>query len=206
MNLNSEKEEDPPEPAATCIQVNLLGVYYTTLLAIHYMGQSESPIESSIESNEIEPLTESNEKEPIAEPSIEIKERGAGKIDPEQSDKSNISSPDQPAAEHPKSIILVCSLAGYHCVPGAVEYTVSKYGVRGLLKSLRSKTRAANLRLNTIAPTYIETPLLSPDMVTGLKSTGVQFAEAKTAVDAMMILAIHNDIHGCHPSLSFLSL
>ena len=160
------------------------------------MGRSESPAESSIESNEIEPLTESNGKEPTAEPSTEFEEIGARSIEPKQ---------DQPPAEYPKSIPLVCSLAGYHCVPSAVEYTISNYGVRGLPKSMRSETRAAKLRLNVIAPTWIETPLLSPDLVTWLKSTGVQFADVKTAVDAIMVLATHNDIHG-RPSISFLSL
>ena len=176
-----------------------------TLLAIHYMGQTGPPTESSIESNEIEPLADSNGKEPTAEPSAEIKEIGAKNIEPEQSEKSKISSPDQPPVEHSKSITLVCSLAGYHCIPSAVEYTISKYGVRGLIKSIRSETRAAKLRLNVIVPTWIETPLLPPDLVTWLKSIGVQFADGKTAVDAIMVLATHNDIHG-RPSVSFLSL
>lgn len=95
-----------------------------------------------------------------------------------------------------KSLILVGSLAGYHAIPQAPEYTASKYGVRGILKSMRTETEAVGLRLNTIAPTYIDTPLLAEEELKALKAGGVQFAEVQTAVNAVMVLSTHNGIHG----------
>lgn len=95
-----------------------------------------------------------------------------------------------------KSIILVGSLAGYHSVPDRVEYTISKYGVRGILKSLRTDIEEAGLRLNIIAPTFISTPILPRDLEESLRDRGIQFAEVETAVNAMMVLATHRGIHG----------
>jgi NAD(P)-dependent dehydrogenase (short-subunit alcohol dehydrogenase family) len=51
-----------------------------------------------------------------------------------------------------KSIVLIASLAGYCGAEGSVEYTCSKYGIRGLLRGLRKHLAALNVRLNAVAP------------------------------------------------------
>lgn len=95
-----------------------------------------------------------------------------------------------------KSIILVGSLAGYFGLAKGVEYTVSKYGVRAILRSSRTETEAVGVRLNAIAPTYINTPLIGGEITQQMKDAGVQFADIQTAIDAVMILASHEGIHG----------
>jgi 3alpha(or 20beta)-hydroxysteroid dehydrogenase len=49
----------------------------------------------------------------------------------------------------------VAGLTGYH----GVAYTVSKWGVRGLSRVASAELGPRNIRVNTIFPGYIETPM-----------------------------------------------
>src|SRR6187402_2603874 len=51
-----------------------------------------------------------------------------------------------------QNLIFTGSMAGYIDVPGAPQYTASKYALRGLLKSLRRSELQYNIRVNYIAP------------------------------------------------------
>ena len=58
-----------------------------------------------------------------------------------------------------KSLILVLSLAGYTDSPSNTGYAASKYGVRGIFRSIRSRAHLMNARVNNIAPGYVWTPM-----------------------------------------------
>ena len=53
-----------------------------------------------------------------------------------------------------KALVLVASLAAYVDYPGHTQYVVSKFGVRGLFRSLRAKGRKEEVgtRVNLVAP------------------------------------------------------
>ena len=51
-----------------------------------------------------------------------------------------------------KSIVLIASLAGYCGAEGSVEYTTTKFGVRGLLRGLRKQLAGLGVRLNAVSP------------------------------------------------------
>lgn len=51
-----------------------------------------------------------------------------------------------------KSIVLIASLAGYCGAEGSVEYTTTKFGVRGLLRGLRKHLAGLGVRLNAVSP------------------------------------------------------
>jgi NAD(P)-dependent dehydrogenase (short-subunit alcohol dehydrogenase family) len=54
-----------------------------------------------------------------------------------------------------QNLILQGSLAGYLDLPGALQYSASKYGLRGVLKDLRRTEHQYNVRVNYIAPWFV---------------------------------------------------
>ena len=58
-------------------------------------------------------------------------------------------------------IILFSSVAALQPTPGAIAYSASKGGVNTLAKGLASETARHNIRVNVIAPGYIDTPMLA---------------------------------------------
>jgi len=72
-----------------------------------------------------------------------------------------------------KSLIFVSSLAGYIDYPGHSLYNAGKFGVRGLFRSIRSKTKDMGVRSNLLAPWYIKTPMTA-DLRKHLKSQGIE--------------------------------
>jgi len=57
------------------------------------------------------------------------------------------------------SIILVSSAAGLRGVPLMLPYVVSKHGVVGLMRALANELGPANIRVNSIHPGGVETPM-----------------------------------------------
>jgi 5'-hydroxyaverantin dehydrogenase len=72
-----------------------------------------------------------------------------------------------------KSLIFISSLAGYIDYPGHSLYNAGKFGVRGLFRSIRSKTKDMGVRSNLLAPWYIKTPMTA-DLRKHLKSQGIE--------------------------------
>lgn len=56
-------------------------------------------------------------------------------------------------------IVGVGSLAGYRGLPGSAAYCASKAGMAALLESLRIELRRHNVRVTTICPGFVKTPL-----------------------------------------------
>jgi len=64
---------------------------------------------------------------------------------------------DQPGGGH---ILNVVSLAGISIVPGAAAYAASKWGIRGYTLTVAAELRDTNVRVTSICPDAVETPLL----------------------------------------------
>lgn len=58
------------------------------------------------------------------------------------------------------SIILTSSLSGLMGVAGVSAYTTSKHAVLGILRSVSKETAAAGVRINAIAPGYVDTQMV----------------------------------------------
>ena len=101
-----ETDPTPAEPAHKAIDVNLIGEYISTYLALHYFRL-----------------------------------------------------PSKSGQSFKKSLVLISSLTGYMDLPYNTGYATSKYGVRGLFRSIRSQANKVNARVNNIAPGYVLTPL-----------------------------------------------
>ncbi|KAJ9655043.1 hypothetical protein H2198_005983 [Neophaeococcomyces mojaviensis] len=148
-------DNDPVSPVTKAIEVNLLGEYMSTSLALHY-----------------------------------FRLQGSG--------TPNIQGP-QPK----KSLVLVSSMTGYIDLPYNTDYSVSKYGIRGLFRSIRSQAHRVNARVNNLLPGYILTPLTKkvhqindpnePSKATGYK---LPWASIDYVVDACGRCAVDDSVDG----------
>ncbi len=62
------------------------------------------------------------------------------------------------------SIILISSAAGLKVQPFMVHYTTSKFAVRGMAKAFATELAKDNVRVNSVHPTGVVTPMGSGDM------------------------------------------
>ncbi|KAK5444212.1 hypothetical protein LTS15_010565 [Exophiala xenobiotica] len=99
-------------------------------------------------------------------------------------------------ASRDRCLILKCSLAGYIDVPGSIQYNTSKYGVRGVMRCLRRTSWQEAIRVNLVAPCYIQTPILPPKVQEYLIGNGVGFALVEDCCRAMLLIASDKSING----------
>lgn len=95
----------------------------------------------------------------------------------------------------PKAIVLTASLAGYCGAEGSVEYTATKFGVRGILRGFRKQMASLGVRLNAISPFYVDTPMTSFAMPV-LRQAGIPVSTVEHVVEAAARLATDDDAWG----------
>ncbi|TVY51496.1 5'-hydroxyaverantin dehydrogenase [Lachnellula cervina] len=95
-----------------------------------------------------------------------------------------------------RCLIIKGSLAGFLDQPGSPQYNASKFGGRGLMRSLRQTSWQQGIRVNYIAPWYIKTPIMSEAVVNHVLSKGVLFALLEDACKAVLRVASDKSING----------
>ncbi len=73
--------------------------------------------------------------------------------------KSSAASPAQRQQQRPLRLVGLASVAGIRGLPGAGAYSASKAAVISYCESLRVELRSYGIRVVTIAPGYIDTPM-----------------------------------------------
>jgi len=58
------------------------------------------------------------------------------------------------------SILFISSVAAFLGLPSVVAYSAAKAGMTGMMRSMASELGGAGIRVNAIAPGFIETPML----------------------------------------------
>ncbi|OJD16863.1 hypothetical protein AJ78_03007 [Emergomyces pasteurianus Ep9510] len=95
-----------------------------------------------------------------------------------------------------RCLILISSIAGYLDLPGSATYSMSKFGVRALMRSLRRNAWVDSIRVNLVAPGYIITPAYTEEIIAFFKSKGVEFASEDDACKAVMRIASDTTVNG----------
>ncbi|EXJ65481.1 hypothetical protein A1O7_01822 [Cladophialophora yegresii CBS 114405] len=93
-------------------------------------------------------------------------------------------------------LVLQGSLAGYLDLAGAVQYIASKFGLRGILRSLRRTEHVHNIRVNYIGPWFVETKILSKPVVQHLTGQGISFATVEDAAQCLMRIVSDPSVNG----------
>jgi SDR family mycofactocin-dependent oxidoreductase len=92
------------------------------------------------------------------------------------------------------SIILVSSIAGLRGLLGVAHYTAAKHGVVGLMRSLANELAPHGIRVNSVHPTNVDTPLIQNAAVASAfrpdldrEPTREEFAEAARSMNMLDI-------------------
>lgn len=91
------------------------------------------------------------------------------------------------------SMILTSSIAGLRGLVGVAHYTAAKHGVVGLMRSLAQELAPHGIRVNSVHPTNVDTPMIQNDMVRGSfrpdleHPTREEFAEAARTMNMLAI-------------------
>jgi 5'-hydroxyaverantin dehydrogenase len=136
----------PPQPGFSCLDVNLLAVYNTCYLALHYFRL-----------------------------------------------------PRVDATTFTPSIVLIASLAGYIGYPSSATYSMSKFGIRGLLYSIRDRALRSSIRINLVAPWYVDTNITKqPDFLVENRAVLeiIGFASMDRVVNAVVRFGVDQTLFG----------
>jgi NAD(P)-dependent dehydrogenase (short-subunit alcohol dehydrogenase family) len=63
------------------------------------------------------------------------------------------------------SVILVSSIAGMRGLVGVAHYTAAKHGVVGLMRTLANELAPHGIRVNSVHPTNVDTPMIQNEAV-----------------------------------------
>src|SRR3569833_2874269 len=170
--------DDPPEPHYRVLDVNLTGLMHTAHLALFWLPRNGGILTTT-----------------TANPAA-----AGGKADGEEESGSNTAAAAAAAQANPahyprdRHILLVGSVAGLIPLPGAVQYAVSKHGVTGLFRTLRSTAWLYGIRINMLCPYFVDTPILSKSALLMLAGGGL--ATVDDVVDAAPRLMADGSIRG----------
>ena len=91
------------------------------------------------------------------------------------------------------SMILISSIAGLRGLVGVAHYTSAKHGVVGLMRTLANELAPHNIRVNSVHPTNVDTPMIQNDNVRGAFRPDLEhvsreeFAEAACSMNMLPI-------------------
>lgn len=68
--------------------------------------------------------------------------------------------PSMKAAGRGGSIVITSSIAGLRGLPNIAHYTAAKHGVVGLMKAMASELAEHMIRVNTVNPIHVDTPMI----------------------------------------------
>lgn len=94
-----------------------------------------------------------------------------------------------------KSVTFITSATAYMSMPSSVCYGASKFGTRGLFRTAREPLATLGIRVNSIAPWNMDTPM-SADIKEAISSMGIGFTAVMKTVNVALSLMINQDVAG----------
>ncbi|KAJ5494438.1 Short-chain dehydrogenase/reductase SDR [Penicillium fimorum] len=95
-----------------------------------------------------------------------------------------------------RCFIMTGSMVAYIDSPGNWEYTATKYGLRGFMKTVRRNSWEQGIRINYVAPCWIKSAIRTKEYEAWLIERGVEFGEQADCAGAMMRIACDKSING----------
>ncbi|KAI5207183.1 hypothetical protein E4T38_03343 [Aureobasidium subglaciale] len=95
-----------------------------------------------------------------------------------------------------RCLILKSSMAGFIDWPKALQYPASKAAVRMIMKCLRRTVWKDGIRVNVVAPAFVDTGIIPEPFKSKLIAAGMQFASIDDAVKAVLRISCDPTIHG----------
>lgn len=86
-------------------------------------------------------------------------------------------------------------------VKGNWEYTATKHGLRGFMKTVRRSSWEQGIRINYVAPCWIKSAIRTKEYETWLIENGIEFGEQADCAGAMMRIACDKSINGKNQSI-----
>jgi NAD(P)-dependent dehydrogenase (short-subunit alcohol dehydrogenase family) len=83
------------------------------------------------------------------------------------------------------SIVLTSSIAGLVAFANLAHYTAAKHGVTGLMRTLAVELAPHRIRVNSLHPTTVDTPMIANEAIWGLFLGGVPGATREMAATGM---------------------
>lgn len=109
------------------------------------------------------------------------------------------SSPTNTALGFRKCLVVISSLAGYLEI--SADYTATKWAVRGLFRSTRSKMEDLGHRINLVAPWVMDTPM-AENLADLCRKRGFPVGDAHDVAKAVLRCAADDSISGKKVELS----
>ncbi|KAI9148727.1 hypothetical protein HJFPF1_10769 [Paramyrothecium foliicola] len=105
----------------------------------------------------------------------------------------------QPVAEdRDRCFIITGSMVAWIDSPGNWEYTATKYGLRGFMRTVRRSSHDQSIRINYVAPCWIKSAIRTAEYEKWLIDRGIQFGESKDIASCMLKIATDKSINGIH--------
>ncbi|KAJ5952832.1 uncharacterized protein N7479_011245 [Penicillium vulpinum] len=95
-----------------------------------------------------------------------------------------------------RCFIITGSMVAWIDSPANWQYTSTKYGLRGLMRTARRNSHEQGIRINYVAPCYIKSAIRSAAYEAQLMAKGVEFAPPEDVAICMMKLATDRTING----------
>lgn len=91
------------------------------------------------------------------------------------------------------SVVLMSSIAGIRALLNEVHYVASKHGVTGMARALANELGPHNIRVNSVHPTYVRTPMMENEKMLGVFRPDLAeptFADVELAFRDMHVLPV----------------
>ncbi|WAO97388.1 Hypothetical protein NCS54_01511500 [Fusarium falciforme] len=95
-----------------------------------------------------------------------------------------------------RCFIITGSMVAYIDSPANWEYTATKYGLRGFMKTVRRSSHEQNIRINYVAPCWIRSAIRTAEYEKWLLSNGIEFGEQEDVASCMLRIATDKSING----------
>jgi NAD(P)-dependent dehydrogenase (short-subunit alcohol dehydrogenase family) len=105
--------------------------------------------------------------------------------------------PDTP--DRDRSFIITGSMVAWIDSPGNWEYTVTKYGLRGLMRTARRNAWEQGIRINYVAPCWIRSAIRTAEYEKWLEEHGIDFGETEDVAGCFMRISCDRTITGSYP-------